>query len=112
VTGRIRKPPVTVRNLLSQEELPVTKKYLKIDIQMDEHNAEEEMESAENVPLLQNAYKIFENVMNNLQRRRKTVRMETGDWHFVRKKGGLLINKSSRVIDILLKEKSKFGFME
>jgi hypothetical protein len=29
-----KKPPVTVRNLLT---------HLKIDIQMDEHNAEEEM---------------------------------------------------------------------
>jgi hypothetical protein len=32
---------------------------------MDEHNAEEEMEIAENVPLLQNAYTIFKNTMNN-----------------------------------------------
>jgi hypothetical protein len=31
---------------------------------MDEHNAEEEIEIAENVPLLQNAYKIFKNAMN------------------------------------------------
>jgi hypothetical protein len=46
---------------------------------MDEHNAEKEMESAENVLLLQNAY--------------------NGDRHFVRKKSGLIINKSSRVID-------------
>ena len=53
---------------------------------------EEEMESAENTPLLQNAY--------------------NGDWHFVRKKGGLIINKSSRVIDRLMKEQSKFGFMD
>jgi hypothetical protein len=41
------------------------KKHLKIDIQMDEHNAEEGMEIAENVPLLQNAYKIFKNNINN-----------------------------------------------
>ena len=40
------------------------KKHLKIDIQMDEHNAEEEIEIAENVPLLHNAYKIFKNAMN------------------------------------------------
>jgi hypothetical protein len=32
---------------------------------MDENNAEEEMEIAENVPLLQNAYQIFKNTMNN-----------------------------------------------
>jgi hypothetical protein len=40
------------------------KKYLKFDIQMDEHNAEEEIEIAENVSLLHNAYKIFKNAMN------------------------------------------------
>ena len=32
---------------------------------MNEHNAEEEMEIAANVPLLQNAYSIFKNAMNN-----------------------------------------------
>jgi hypothetical protein len=48
-----KKPPVTVRNLLSQEETSChTEKHLKIDIQMDEHNAEDEIK---HVPLLQNA---------------------------------------------------------
>jgi hypothetical protein len=57
-------PPVTTRNLLSNEETSChMKKHLKIDTQMDEHNEEEEI--AENVPLLQNAYKIFKNAMNN-----------------------------------------------
>jgi hypothetical protein len=60
----------------------------------------EEMESAENVPLLQNAYKIFKNAINN----RWKENTENGDW--------LIINKSSRVIDRLLKETSKFGFMD
>jgi hypothetical protein len=32
---------------------------------MDEHNAEADMKMAENVPLLQNAYKIFKNTMND-----------------------------------------------
>jgi hypothetical protein len=32
---------------------------------MDEYNAEEEMEIAENIPFLQNTYKIFKNAMNN-----------------------------------------------
>jgi hypothetical protein len=41
------------------------KKHLKIDIQMDEHNDKEEKEIAENVPLHQNAYKIFQNSINN-----------------------------------------------
>jgi hypothetical protein len=48
-----KKPPVTIRNLLSQEKTSChMKKHLKIDIQMDEHNAEEEMEITKNVPLL------------------------------------------------------------
>ena len=74
---------------------------------MDEHNSEEEIEIAENVPLLQNAYKIFKNAMNSYWKENS----ENGDWHFVRKQAGLIINKSSRVIDRLLKE-SKFGFMD
>jgi hypothetical protein len=41
-----KNPPVTIRNLLSQEE------------------TEEVIEIAENIPLLQNAYKIFINTMN------------------------------------------------
>ena len=60
-----KRPPTTVRNILSQEETSChTKKHLKIDIQIDEHNAEEEIKIAENVDLLQNAYKIFKNAMN------------------------------------------------
>ena len=48
-----KKPPITIRNLLSQEETSChMKKHLMIDIQMDEYNAEEEMEITENVPLL------------------------------------------------------------
>jgi hypothetical protein len=59
-----KRPPVTVRNLLSQEATSCcTKKHLKIGITIDEHNAEEEI--AENLPLLQNAYKILKNTMNN-----------------------------------------------
>jgi hypothetical protein len=38
---------------------------LDIDLQMDEQDAEGEMEIAENVPLIQNAYKIFKNTMKN-----------------------------------------------
>jgi hypothetical protein len=60
-----KRPTVTVRNLLSQEKTSChTKKHLNIDIQMDEHNAEEEIKIAKNVPLLQNAYKICKNAMN------------------------------------------------
>jgi hypothetical protein len=104
-----KKPQITVRNLLSQEETFChMKKHLKIDIQMDEHNAEEEMEIAEKVALLQNAYKIFQNGMNNHWKEYS----ENGDWHFVRRQGGQIINKSSRLIDRLMKEKSKFSFMD
>jgi hypothetical protein len=61
---QMKKPPVTIINLLSQEEPSCnTKKNLKIDIKMDEHNAEEEI--AENVPLIPNAYKIYINTMRN-----------------------------------------------
>ena len=45
-----KRPPVAVRNLLPQEETSChKKKLLKIEIQMDEHNAKE-IEIAENVP--------------------------------------------------------------
>jgi hypothetical protein len=50
-----KKPSVTIRNFLSQEETSCyRKKHLKIDIQMYKHNAEAEVEMAENVPLLKN----------------------------------------------------------
>ena len=95
-------PPVTTRNLLSNEETSChMKKHFKIDTQMDEHNEEEEI--AENVPLLQNAYKILKNAINPYW----IENSENGDWHFV-----IIFNKSSIVIDKLLKEKSKFGFVD
>jgi hypothetical protein len=62
---------------------------------MDEHNAEEDIEIAENVPLLQNAYNIFKNAMNNHWKENS----ENGDWHFVRKQAELINNKSSRGIN-------------
>ena len=46
---------------------------------MDEHNAEEEMEIAE-IFLLQNAYKIVKNAMNNHWKENSV----NGDWHFVK----------------------------
>jgi hypothetical protein len=67
---------------------------------MDEHKTEEEIEIAENVPLLQNAYQIFKTAMNPYWKENS----ENGDWDFVRKLVGLIINKSRRVIDRLLKE--------
>ena len=50
--------------------------------------------------------KIFKNPLNPYWKENS----ENGDWHFVRKQAGLIINKSSRVIDRLLKE-SKFGLV-
>ena len=51
---------MSVSNLLSQEEISChTMKHSKIDTQMDKQTAEDEMEIAENVPLLQNVYKIL-----------------------------------------------------
>jgi hypothetical protein len=75
---------------------------------MDEHNAEEEIEIAENVPLLQSAYTNFKKYMNPYWKENS----EKRDWHFVRKQARLIINKHSRVIDRLLKERFKFGFMD
>ena len=71
-----KRPPVTVSKLLSQEETSChRKKHLKIEIQMDEHNAKE-IEIAENVPLLQNNYKIFKNAINPYWKENS----ENGDW--------------------------------
>ena len=56
--------PVTGRNFLSQKETSCHgEKILMINTQMDKE--EEEIEIAENFPLLQNTYKIFKNAMNN-----------------------------------------------
>jgi hypothetical protein len=67
-----KKLPVTRRNFQLREEtschrktLPVTERNLLPHEEMEEHNSEEEMEIVENVSLLQNAYKIFKNGMNN-----------------------------------------------
>jgi hypothetical protein len=65
---------------------------------MDEHNAEKEIKIAENVPSLQNVYKIFKNAMSPYWKENS----KNGDWHFVRKQAGLIIKKRSRVIDRLL----------
>ena len=51
------------------------KKHLKVDRQMDEKNAEEEI--SENGPLLQNADTILKNAMNNYWKEHS----ENGAWH-------------------------------
>jgi hypothetical protein len=50
--------------------------------------------------------KIFKNPLNPYWKENS----ENGDWHFVRRQAGLIIIKSSRVIDRLLKE-NKFGLV-
>ena len=75
--------------------------------QLEEDNAEEEMEIAENGPLLQNADRIQEKSMNAYWKEIT----QTGEWHFVRRKDELGFNKS-KVLDRLFKEKSKLGFMD
>jgi hypothetical protein len=75
-----KKLPVTGRNLFHSKKSPSQEgtscqmeKHSKID--MDEHNAEDEIENAENDPLLQNDYRIFKNAMNPYWK--ETVKMET-----------------------------------
>ena len=91
-----------VESLVSRYE-----KHLKVDRQLEEDNAEEEMEIAENGPLLQNADRILEKSMNAYWKEIT----QTGEWHFVRRKDELRFNKS-KVLDRLFKEKFKLGFMD
>ena len=55
-------------------------KHLKIDRQMKEGNAEEEMDISENGPLLQNAETILNNAMNNYLKQIS----ENGAGHYIR----------------------------
>ena len=74
-----------VESLVSRYE-----KHLKIDRQMKEENAEEEMEIAENGPLLIHADRILKRAMDNYW---KDVN-QIGEWHFVQKKSARLLFKS------------------
>lgn len=85
----------------------VYEKHLKIDRQMDEENAEHEMEIAENGPLLQNADKILKAAMDSYWKEST----KNGLWHFVSKQGELSLTRS-KVLDRLNKQCSKFGFMD
>ena len=90
-----------VESLVSRYE-----KHLKIDRQMKEENAEEEMEIAENGPLLIHADRILKRAMDKYWKDLNQI----GEWHFVQKKFARLMVKS-KVIDRLKAERSKFGFM-
>ena len=73
----------------------IYKKHLKVDRQITEEHAEEEMEIAENGPLLVHAVMILRKAM-------------TGAWHFVQTRQE---NIFARSMDRLQVEKSKLGFM-
>ena len=74
---------------------------------MDEENAEEEMEIAENGPLLVHADLILKKAMNRYW---KDV-SQNGEWHFVMMKSESLF-KASKVMDRLKSEISKLSFMD
>ena len=82
-------------------------KHLKVDRQMDEENAEEEMEIAENGPLLVHADLILKKAMHRYW---KDV-SQNGEWHFVMMKSESLF-KASKIMDRLKSEKSKLSFMD
>ena len=83
-----------VESLVSRYE-----KHLKVDRQMDEENAEEEMEIAENGPLLVHADLILKKAMHRYW---KDV-SQNGEWHFVMMKTESLF-KASKVMDRLKSE--------
>ena len=91
-----------VESLVSRYE-----KHLKVDRQMEEENAEHEMEISENGPLLHHADNIIERAMNKYWRESSA----NGRWHFVSRKGELGLNKS-KVLRRLKKQKSKLAFMD
>ena len=91
-----------VESLVSRYE-----KHFKVDRQLDEENAEGEMEIAENGPLLVHADRLLKKAMEKYWRSVN----QSGEWHFIRKKSeGLFIK--SKVIDRLKSEKSKLSFMD
>ena len=91
-----------VESLVSRYE-----KHLKVDRQLEEDNAEEEMEISENGPLLQNADKVLKKSMNAYWKETT----QTGEWHFVRRKDEISFDKS-KVLTRLYNQKSKLGFMD
>ena len=80
---------------------------MKVDRQLEEENAEDEMEISENGPLLQNADKILKQAMNAYWKETT----HSGEGHFTRRKDEI-VSVHSKVIDRLLRNKSKFGFMD
>ena len=77
-----------IESLVSRYE-----KHLKIDRQLDEERAEEEMEISENGPLLAHADKLIKKAMNKYWKKNGS-----GEWHFIRKKSQGVFVKS-KVLD-------------
>ena len=92
---------------MSEEINSLVSRYLKVDRQLEEDNAEEEMEISENGPLLQNADKVLKKSMNAYWKETT----QTGEWHFVRRKDEISFDKS-KVLTRLYNQKSKLGFMD
>ena len=91
-----------VESLVSRYE-----KHLKVDRQLGEDNAEEEMEIAENGPLLQHAGKLLKRAMDKYWKNTT----ESGAWHFVQKRGELMCT-TSKVFSRLVTKGSTLGFMD
>ena len=81
-------------------------RHFKVDRQLDENRAEEEMEISENGPLLIHADKLLLAAMNKYWKSNGN-----GEWHFV-KKGRDNMFKQSKVLNKLKNQKSKLAFMD
>ena len=90
-----------VESLVSRYE-----KHLKVDRQLEEEAAEEEMEISENGPILAKADKIVNKAMKKYRKANGS-----GECHFIRKKSQGTFFKS-KVLDRLKNEPSRLGFMD
>ena len=93
-----------VESLVSRYE-----KHFKIDRQLDETQAEHEMEISENGPLISHADKLLNKAMNSYW---KTHGGVGGEWHFTRKGTDKSSFFQSKVLDRLKKEPSRLHFMD
>ena len=92
-----------VESLVSRYE-----KHFKVDRQLNEENAEDEMEIAENGPLLIHADHILKAAMHKYWRAANP--SGGGAWHFVKGRSDVFSAKS-KVIERFRSEQSKFDFM-
>ena len=91
-----------VESLVSRYE-----KHFKIDRQLDEHRAEDEMEIAENGPLLVHADKILKKAMDKYWKETGTETGLKGE-----SKSSATLFKQSKVVDRFKMEKSKLTYMD